>query len=654
MCGFTGFITKKSFDTESVEDIWRSTNSMFHRGPDAGGIWYDQDAGVALGHRRLSVLDLTTAGHQPMQSFSGRYVIVYNGEIYNFITLRAELDKISIHQWRGQSDTEVILAAIEEGGIERALKRFIGMFAFALWDKKERVLTLARDRIGEKPLYYGWCGDTFLFASELKALKAYPAFNADINRNAIAIYLRHNCIPAPHTIYKGIHKLIPGTTVTISKKSTERQHPEPAEYWSARMVAEKGLKDPFTGTEQDAVIALEEILRDAVGKQMVADVPLGAFLSGGIDSSMIVAMMQQQSTHPVKTFTIGYADKDYNEAINAREVARHLGTDHTELYVSPAEAREVIPRLPSIYDEPFADSSQIPTLLVSQLARNYVTVSLSGDAGDELFGGYNRYFWWQKIWDKIAPWPQFIRKGTASTFKLFAPNISDSIYNFLMSILPGSFRQRIMKDKLQKVIGVLDAENPMEMYISFCSHWHNPADIVVNAQEPSSPLSDRNKWLHTHEDTFQMMYLDLVSYLPDDILVKVDRAAMSVSLETRMPFLDHRLVEFAWKLPLNMKIRNGQGKWMLRQLLFQYVPRELIERPKTGFGIPIDAWLRGPLRDWANDLLDESRLRQEGYFLTVPIQRIWTEHLTGKRNWSCHLWDVLMFQAWLNEQKAPL
>lgn len=651
MCGFTGFITKKNFDTKV---IWRSTNSMFHRGPDAAGIWYDQDAGVALGHRRLSVLDLTPAGNQPMHSFTGRYVIVYNGELYNFISLRNELDKISTRQWRGQSDTEVILAAIQEWGIERALTRFIGMFAFALWDKKERILTLARDRIGEKPLYYGWCGDTFLFASELKALKAYPAFNADIHRNAITLYLRHNCIPAPYTIYKDIRKLTPGTTITISKKSEEGQYPEPVVYWSARMVAEKGLKDPFTGTEQDAVNALEEILRDAVGKQMIADVPLGAFLSGGIDSSTIVAMMQQQSTHPVKTFTIGYTDKDYNEAINAREVARHLGTDHTELYVSSAEATEVIPRLPSIYDEPFADSSQIPTLLVSQLARNYVTVSLSGDAGDELFGGYNRYFWWQKIWGKIEPWPQFIRKGIAKTFKLLAPTIWDSMYNILMPILPISFRQRIVKDKLQKIIGVLDIENPMEMYIRFCSHWHNPTDVVVNAQEPSSLVSDRHNWLNTNEDTFQMMYLDLVTYLPDDILVKVDRAAMSVSLETRIPLLDHRLVEFAWKLPLSMKIRNGQGKWLLRQVLYRYVPRKLIERPKTGFGIPIDAWLRGPLRDWAEALLDESRLRQDGYFLPVLIQRIWAEHLSGKRNWSYHLWNVLMFQAWLNEQKAPL
>jgi len=650
MCGIAGFfeLKKKSYNNE--KSLQRMTASIAYRGPDDCGHWFDPVVGIGLGHRRLSILDLSPAGHQPMFSVSGRYVMVFNGEIYNFRQIRKELEEaagdINV-SWRGHSDTEVMLAAFEAWGVEESTNRFVGMFASAVWDREERRLYLLRDRLGEKPLYYGWAGDTFLFGSELKALRAHPAWRGDIDRDALALYMRHNYIPAPYSIFTGIRKLVPGTILSLQPKEfVPGVLPSPVPYWSFNQVVTRGLTNPFAGTEQEAIEQLDGLLRDSVLQQMLADVPLGAFLSGGVDSSAIVALMQAQSELPVKTFTIGFHEPSYNEAEYAGAVARHLKTDHTELYVTARDALDVIPDLPALYDEPFADSSQIPTFLVSRLTRGHVTVSLSGDAGDELFGGYNRYFLGQSIWRKIGWMPSVLKTAVAAGFRAISPARWDSI----SAALPNGFRLCNAGDKMHKLADVLAVQSPAEMYRQLVSHWQDPAGIVIGAREPLTLLTDSSTWPHLPDFTQWMMYLDTLSYLPDDILVKVDRAAMGVSLETRVPFLDHRVVEFAWRLPLSMKIRNGQGKWILRQMLYKYVPRELIERPKIGFGVPIDLWLRGPLRDWAESFLSEKRLREEGFFYSAPIRQKWAEHLSGKRNWHYYLWDVLMFQAWLEHK----
>lgn len=680
MCGFVGFLGGSSLGGGSGEAavLRRMSDTIARRGPDSDGYWCDAEQRIGLGHRRLSIVDLSPAGHQPMQSASGCYVIAFNGEIYNHRILRGELDLIPSPQlfaapqkdsdlmrsashlhsgafsdraisWQGHSDTEVMLAGFERWGVEAAVSRFNGMFAFALWDRRNRVLHLARDRFGEKPLYYGWMGDTFLFGSELKALKAHPAWRGAIDRNAVALYMRHNYIPAPYSIYRGIRKLLPAHLLSISLSNGRREIPQSRPYWSAKTAVEAGLSDPFIGSEANAIESLDGLLRDAVALRMEADVPLGAFLSGGVDSSTVVALMQAQSIRPVRTFSIGFFEPEYDEAAHARTVAKQLGTAHTELYVTPQEAMSVIPRLPHIYDEPFADSSQIPTFLVSQMTRQHVTVALSGDAGDELFGGYNRYFWGRSIWNKIGPMPRLARTAMAQGLAALSPQAWDRIYSIIKPVLPRKLRARFPGDKIHKLAGVLACASPEEMYRSLISHW-TPESIVLGGLEPPTVLTDQAQWADLPDFTQRMMFLDLVSYLPDDILAKVDRASMSVSLEARVPFLDHRVAEFASRLPLNMKIRNGQGKWILRQVLYKYVPKALIERPKMGFGVPIDAWLRGPLRDWAEGLLDESRLRQEGYFDVVPIRRKWAEHLSGQRNWQYHLWDVLMFQSWLEAQ----
>jgi asparagine synthase (glutamine-hydrolysing) len=615
--------------------------------------------GVALGHRRLSILDLSPQGHQPMASPSGRYVIAFNGEIYNHRALRKELEcppspqpsparRDEVVSWRGHSDTEVMLAAFERWGVEGALSRFNGMFAFALWDGREHVLHLARDRFGEKPLYYGWVADIFLFGSELKALKAHPAWRGEIDRGAVALYMRHTYIPAPYSIYRGIRKLLPAHVLSISLASGKREMPQSRAYWSAKAVAETGVRHPFAGTEAEAVGSLDGLLRDAVALRMEADVPLGAFLSGGIDSSTVVALMQAQSTRPVKTFTIGFHEQGYNEAEHAKAVSGHLGTEHTELYVTAAEAMAVIPRLPETYDEPFSDSSQIPTFLVSKMTRQHVTVALSGDGGDELFGGYNRYFWGRDIWRKVGWMPKAARGGVARALMALSPQRWDKIFAALGPILPRRLQASLPSDKLHKLAGILACASPEAMYRRLVSFWE-PGSVVLGASEPPTALTDHGQWAHIPDFTQRMMFLDLVSYLPDDILAKVDRASMAVSLEARVPLLDHRVAEFAWTLPLAMKIRDGQGKWPLRQVLYKYVPSDLIERPKTGFGVPIDSWLRGPLRHWAESLLDLARLSREGYFNPEPIQEKWKEHLSGRRNWQYQLWSVLMFQAWLEQ-----
>jgi asparagine synthase (glutamine-hydrolysing) len=646
MCGICGFLVgaRKLNDAESR--IRQMIAALAHRGPDDSGIWIESSAAVGLGHRRLAVIDLSPEGRQPMVSESGRYVITFNGEIYNFRELRAELEP-SGHAFRGHSDTEVGLAAIEQWGLEGAIKRFIGMFALALWDRSEQQLHLARDRLGEKPLYYGWVSDTFLFGSELKALRAYPGWHAEVDRNALALYVRHNCIPAPHSIYKGIRKLLPGTVLTVKPDLAASNAAAPAPYWSAREAVENGTANEFAESTADAADQLEGLLRQVVLQKMVADVPLGAFLSGGVDSSTVVALMQAQSNRPVRTFTIGFHEAEYNEAEAAKAVAQHLGTDHTELYVTPAEAMDVIPSLPELYDEPFADSSQIPTYLVSKLTRQHVTVSLSGDGGDELFGGYNRYFLGRRLWNTVGWVPKGLRQLGAKALV----SISPQHWNGAARRLP-SLASRVTNpgDKAHKLAAIFGVESPEVMYHGLVSHWESPAAVVIGGTEPYTVLTDRSQWADLADFTERMMYLDLVTYLPDDILVKVDRASMAVSLEARVPLLDHRVVEFAWRLPLSLKIRNGQGKWLLRQVLYKYVPRELIERPKMGFGVPIDHWLRGPLRNWAEALLAEDRLKREGYFNPHPIRQKWLEHLSGRRNWQYHLWDILMFQAWLEAQ----
>jgi asparagine synthase (glutamine-hydrolysing) len=666
MCGFAGFLDRSERTSpDQLRDIaGRMIESLRHRGPDDGGLWTDDLASVVLGHRRLSILDLSPAGHQPMVSRGGRFIIAFNGEIYNHLELRRELEQgpatpehalfdrdslstAAAMAWRGHSDTETLLAAIEAWGVGETLKQSVGMFAFALWDRHDKILYLARDRLGEKPLYYGWQGDTLLFGSELKAFKAHPDFRAEIDREALALLLRHNYIPAPFTIYRDIHKLPPGAFLALG---SHRQNPQPVAYWTARDTALRGQMQPFAGSEADAVNTLEQLLRQSVAGQMVADVPLGAFLSGGFDSSMVVALMQTQSARPVKTFTIGFGEAEYDEAEHARAVAKHLGTEHTELYVTPEEAMAVIPKLPALYDEPFADSSQIPTYLVSQLARQQVTVSLSGDGGDELFGGYSRYFWAMKIWRWVSYLPMPARLTLTRLLTLVPPHAWNTVFRALGFMLPAGLRYSNPGDKLHKLSSFLGARKPEAIYFDLISHWKEPNRLVRGAQEPATVLSDPLQWPELRDFEHRMMFLDTVSYLPDDILVKVDRAAMGVSLETRVPLLDHRVVEFAWRLPLALKIREGQGKWLLRQVLYRHVPPELVDRPKMGFGVPIDHWLRGPLKPWAEALIEPKRLKSEGYLNPSLIQEKWKQHQSGRRNWSYYLWDVLMFQAWLEAQ----
>jgi asparagine synthase (glutamine-hydrolysing) len=647
MCGLTGIFRPTPGRGASVGTLVEGmAAALAHRGPDDADVFVDDAAGVALAHRRLSILDLSPTGHQPMTSASGRFVIIFNGEIYNHLDLRGELSgKIDVGRgWRGRSDTETLLAAFEAWGVEKALGKAIGMFALAMWDRETRTLMLARDRLGEKPMYYGWLGPSFVFGSELKAIRAHPAFAGVVDRGALALFLRHGYVPAPYSIYRDIRKLPPATILTVTGESRDCRL---SCYWSARAVAETGAATPIEMSDAEAISALEEVLGEAVAGQMVADVALGAFLSGGIDSSTVVAMMQSRSDRPVKSFTIGFGESGYDEAKHARAVADHLGTDHTELYVSPAQARAVIPRLPRVYDEPFADSSQIPTFLIAELARRQVTVALSGDGGDEVFGGYNRYVWAAETWRRMHRVPRGLRRAASGLITAVAPTTWTGMFRRGAALVPERYRVAEAGDKLHKLAEILALDRQEEIYRALVSHWNSPDGPVAGGEEPPSQLTDQRAWARLPDFERRMMYLDLVTYLPDDILVKVDRAAMSVSLETRAPFLDPRVVEFAWRLPLSQKIRGGQGKWLLRQLLYRHVPRHLVERPKMGFAIPVAAWLRGPLRDWAEGLLDERRLKAEGYFHPGPIRRRWREHLEGRRNRAGELWSVLMFQAWL-------
>jgi asparagine synthase (glutamine-hydrolysing) len=622
MCGISGFWRFMADIPEETlrEQVRCMADTLIHRGPDDRETWIDPGAGIALGFRRLAILDLSPSGRQPMVSADGRWVIIFNGEIYNYRELRAELQQLG-SRFRSTSDTEVILEACSVWGIA-AIPRLWGMFALALWDRHEQELILARDRLGKKPLYYTQMDGSFLFGSELKALRAHPSLRAEIDPAALVLYARYGYIPTPYSIYRGVKKLPPGYFAVMAKGTT----PSLECYWSARQVIVNGLTSRLLLSDGEAIEELDSLMRDAVARRMIADVPLGALLSGGVDSSAVVALMQAQSNRPIKTFTVGFRNAEYNEAHFAKEVADHLGTDHNELYVSEEETQAVIPRLPEMYDEPFADSSQIPTFLICKLARQSVTVSLSGDGGDELFSGYKRYEQAEKTFARLSLVPIPIRRLMAGLLSFIGPRLPDTKLSHLSPWL-------LMRDQ-------------SELYQGFVSLWREAEKLVVNGYGPTMMWISPELPADLSDFTERMMYFDLVTYLPDDILVKLDRASMSVSLEGRCPLLDHRLVEWVWRLPLQFKWRNSKRKWLLRQVLYRYVPSELIERPKMGFGIPIGHWLCGPLRDWAESLLEESRLRQEGLLNAKMIRHSWTTHLSGQRDEQHRLWVVLMFQAW--------
>jgi len=649
MCGIAGFLSVGRCDQirDSQKILEGMADALIARGPDDFGFW-SEDTGIALAHRRLAVLDLSSAGKQPMVCHTGRYIIVFNGEVYNHLDLRKQLEANGVAPaWRGHADTETLLAAFVAWGVRETVGRCIGMFAFAVWDRRERALTLARDRLGEKPLYYGWQGQgharCFLFGSQVSALKEHPAFSASIDRGALCLLMRHNYIPAPYSIFQGIQKLLPGYLLTIS---FEKPQPQLVQYWSLEQIAISGATLPFSGSDVHAVDTLEGLLRSSIYQQMIADVPVGAFLSGGIDSSVVVALMQAQSDRPVKTFTIGFEEASYDEAVYARAIAKHLGTDHTELYVSPQQALDVIPRLPYLYDEPFSDSSQIPTFLVSQLTRAHVVVSLSGDGGDELFAGYRRYTLGAQLWSMLRFFPIELRRVFSEMLLWLPPQAWSQVFSIFGKILPRRFRASNMGQKIQKISYLLHARNLNDLHFGLVSHGSSE-NIVLNAFEPPTFLKGNSPSLLGLDETQRMMVIDSITYLPDDILAKVDRASMGVSLESRVPLLDHRVVEFSWHLPHHMKVRDGMSKWILRQVLYRYVPSSLIDRPKMGFSVPIDHWLRGPLRDWAESLLDVSRLQREAYLNPQLVRNKWSEHLSGRRNWGDYLWSVLMFQAWL-------
>jgi asparagine synthase (glutamine-hydrolysing) len=616
MCGIVGFLQPDGFNSDEGSNLLSGmVAALNHRGPDDSGQWVDGCSGIALGHRRLSILDLSAAGRQPMQSESGRFILTFNGEIYNHAEMR---QKLGAQHWRGHSDTETLLAAIQAWGLEAAVKEATGMFALALWDRNTQTLFLVRDRMGEKPLYYGWQGKSFLFSSELKGMQKHPDFKGEIDRAALAAYVRRGYVPTPRSMFRGINKLIPGSILQVSRRTSFGVPPQPRPYWSLRNVIKQREAQSFPGSPQEAVDEFERLLLIAVRQQQIADVPLGAFLSGGIDSSTVVALMQATSSRAVRTYTIGFKEQSYDEAAYARTVAAHLKTKHDELYVTPEHALAVIPNLPRIYDEPFADISQIPTVLVSQMARGEVTVALSGDGGDELFCGYERY------WRNVRTW------GVLSSFPL-------PIRSALRQVLPaGALSEGIA------------SRNVDEFYQFINTQWKGFPELVLDVEESGVPVHTPELLQDLKE---RLMYNDALNYLPDDILVKVDRAAMSVSLETRVPMLDHHVVEFAWRLPIEIKFRNGVGKWPLKQVLYKYVPEKLVNRPKMGFGVPLANWLRGPLKQWTEDLLSEQRLEKDGFFDSKPIRAQWATHLAGKKDRHYGLWTILMFQAWYDAQR---
>jgi asparagine synthase (glutamine-hydrolysing) len=646
MCGIAGFVARQPLGEAQARSLAHAmAERLVHRGPDAEGVWSDTDGRVALGHRRLSIIDLSAAGNQPMTSASGRWTIVFNGEIFNYQEIRATLDRTSqgTRKWRGHSDTEVILAAVEQWGVIGTLRELAGQFAIGLWDDMEKQLYLARDRFGEKPLYYGFVGSSFAFASELKAFSVLPDWNPHIDEVSSTLYLQYSYVPSPRSIYQGVWKVPAASMLCLKPAMVERQElPVGEPYWDARQfVAITGDKERVSD-EHEVFQRLEVLLKEAVACRMMSDVPLGAFLSGGIDSTTIVALMQEQSTAPIQTFTLGFPVQGYDEAPYARRVAEHLGTSHTEVYVMPQDAREVIPALPDIYDEPFADSSQIPTFLVSRIARADVTVVLSGDGGDEIMGGYNRYAYLPGLWRHFGCWPPAFRGALSKLATSIPVSAWDTLGSASQVFRPTALRQGLVGDKVQKLAGLADARSLEDAYRLLTTN-QNWRALAATRTQPSSelpPVSETWSVLH------RMMYWDSRTYLPDDILCKVDRASMACSLEARAPFLDHRLYEYVASLPDNYLIRGGQTKWLLRQVLKTRVPETLTARPKSGFGIPIGEWLRGPLRDWAEDLLDAKTLGETGVFDVQSVQHLWNEHVSRRHDWQYDLWTILMFEAW--------
>ena len=616
----------------------RMADAITHRGPDSDGYWVDSLLGVALAHRRLSILDLSPQGAQPMISHCGNLVMVYNGEVYNTGELSKELDCT----FRGTSDTEVILEACVQWGIEKTVSRLIGMFAFVIWDRRAQTLIMVRDRVGIKPLYWTQNRGTLIFGSELKSLTQHPKCPTTLNHNSVASYLRKAYINGPESIYKNVNKLLPGHILTIKKGGT----PSIKQYWSLKDITLQAQSNQFSGSDKEATEQLDTLMTDAISKRMIADVPLGTFLSGGIDSSTVTAIMQKQSAEPVKTFSIGFDDIKYNEANYAAEVSRHLGTEHTELYVTPREALEVIPSLHTMYDEPFSDTSQIPTYIVSKMTRQHVTVALSGDGGDELFAGYTRYFATHR-YRKILNQPQMLRNLEASLLESITPEIA----NRLAKILPQRLGALLGGRNLHRIPPFLRSGQLSSMYKRTRSRTENPAELLISGDELPDPIWEQVDSMSFNDDFAMMQFIDMLDYLPGDILTKLDRASMAVSLEARVPLLDHRIVEFACTLPENMRYRNGEGKWLLKQVLAKYLPETLIDRPKMGFGVPIGNWIKGPLKDWAEDLLSEQSLIQTGVFNPHPIRARWQEHKAGKINWAHNLWDVLIMQDWLRHHQ---
>lgn len=638
MCGIVGF-WDTSCNTQLEQftaSLTKMRDTLTHRGPDGAGLWVDVKQGIGLGHRRLAILDLSEHGEQPMFSASGRYALIFNGEIYNHLEIKQKLEAANLaHTWRGHSDTEIILAAFEAYGIEESLTQFVGMFAIALWDRQQNLLYLIRDRLGEKPLYYGWLGKHLVFGSELKSLKAHFAWQQAINAEAVNLLMQYTYIPAPYSIYEDIYKVMPGHMLVINQQQDVRD----IAYWQLKNVINQEYPTPSV---DNAISELERILKRSTGQQMLADVPVGAFLSGGIDSSTIAALMQAQSSRPIKTFTIGFDDPAYNEAEQAKLIAKHLGTEHTELYLNAEQTHKIIPQLADFYDEPFADSSQLPTYIVAKLTREHVTVSLSGDGGDELFGGYTRYLWTTQLWKRLAFLPYSIRSIIASLAHKLPVHRWDQIFALINKFLPKHLQQRHAGEKMHKAAHLCKSKNLLDAYKQLLTQWD------VNAK--ANLLPDLSHDLQGKDFVSNMMYMDTMRYLPDDIMVKVDRAAMAVSLETRMPFLDHRVVEYAWSLPFDFKVRDAQNKWILRQVLNKYVPPQLYDRPKMGFGVPIHQWIRGPLQTWADDLLSKTMLNKHNLLDQKLLQNKWQEHKSGAGNWQHHLWIVLIFQSWYEAQ----
>lgn len=648
MCGFVGFLGSPEFQGNIKDSIENMTKSLIHRGPDSSGIWICEDRHLALGHTRLAIQDLSKMGQQPMQSFSSRYLIVFNGEIYNHLELRKKINEFHSDQitWRGSSDTETVLSAVEVFGLKAAIEMCSGMFSFALWDNKDHKLILCRDRAGEKPLYYGEVNNSLVFGSELKAIKKFPNFKNELSSFALSNYFQYGYVPSPYSIYEKIYKVEPGTYLEFDLSQSNAIDYKKTKYWSLEKTIKQSNQQLFIDTNQ-AMEILEGSINQAVKSQLISDVPLGVFLSGGIDSSLIAALAQKNSSLPIKTFTIGFENPEFDESKFAADIAKHLGTNHTKYQVSDEDVLNLIPKLPKIYDEPFADSSQIPTYFVCKAAKEEVTVALSGDAGDELFGGYNRYIFSSSIWTKVSWLPKIIRKFIGSLIILIPVSVWDQFKSLLF------FKDfSLFGNKVHKVgLALKHSDNLDDFCLSFSFIWEDVSKILLD-KESKSIFSEKRTPLKNilNSPENKMMFRDFSTYLPDDILCKVDRASMAVSLETRAPFLDKNVISDAWRLPLSHKIRLGDGKWLVKEILYKHVPKKILDRPKAGFALPLGEWLRGPLRNWADALLDKRIIKEQGFLNPTSIEEIWNQHLSGKYDWTSKLWTVLMFQAWLKQQ----